>query len=276
MLTYQNLLDQAVATGGDTGSIGATVLGYPIPYVHKGNYEGAQVLFVGGVHAREYVTALLLLELAKRYDGATGIWFVPLLNVDGALLVQFGADSVGSVGLRNSLLNLNGGSGDFSQWKANASGVDLNVNFDAEWGTGAENIRFAAPANYIGASPVSEPETQAIVNLTENVRPALTLAYHTKGEEIYWGFLNNYNFGSEAERLANTVGYPLKSSEGSAGGYKDWFTMSFGRLGLTVECGRNEFPHPYPESELPNLVRTHERMTFVSAEVAEELWTKYI
>lgn len=276
MFTYQNLIDGANNSGGDTGSLGNTTLGYPIPYIHKGSYQGAQVLFIGGIHAREYITAPLLLELAKDYKGQTGIWFVPLLNIDGALLVQFGIDSVGNVGLKNSLLNLNDASQDFSLWKANIKGVDLNVNFDAKWGTGAQNVKEPAPGNYIGPEPESEAETKAIIAFTENIRPALTLSYHTKGEEVYWGFLNNDNFKREAERIANTLKYTLKSSIDSAGGYKDWFTMSFGRLGLTVECGNDNFPHPYPENEINNLYMQHKNITYVSAEVAEELWIKYL
>ena len=84
---------------------------------------------VYAIHAREWVTALLALEHLKRSVPFGSVWFVPLVDPDGALLVQRGIESVRPP-RRESLLSLNGGD-DFSLWKANAEGTDLNVNFPA-------------------------------------------------------------------------------------------------------------------------------------------------
>ena len=40
-------------------------------------------------------------------------------------------------------------------WKANAKGVDLNVNFDARWGKGRRNVFSPAAENYVGPMPCS-------------------------------------------------------------------------------------------------------------------------
>ncbi|MFR1983948.1 MAG: M14 family zinc carboxypeptidase [Christensenellaceae bacterium] len=117
--------------------------------------------------------------------GAGSVWIVPLMNPDGALLSQCGLSSVADGAARERLLRINGGE-DFSLWKANGAGVDLNVNFDADWGEGKRNVRAAASENYIGPEPFSEPETRALKAFTEEIRPDYTLSYHTKGGEIYW------------------------------------------------------------------------------------------
>ena len=87
-----------------------------------------------------------------------------------------------------TLLRLNGGSSDFTLWKANGRGVDLNVNFQADWGCGAANVRRPGPENYIGPAPFSEPETRALRDLTLALSPDATISFHTKGGEIYWEY----------------------------------------------------------------------------------------
>ncbi|MDE5897149.1 MAG: hypothetical protein K2H43_04985, partial [Clostridia bacterium] len=73
------------------------------------------------MHAREWVTALLAIEHVKRGIPRGGVWFVPLVNPDGAAIVQSGR-----IGCED--------------WKANAESVDLNVNFPARWGSGKKNV----------------------------------------------------------------------------------------------------------------------------------------
>ena len=68
------------------------------------------------------------------------------------------------------LFALNGGDKDFSLWKANARGVDLNVNFAASWGKGKRNLRVAGAENYIGEKPFSEPETLTLKNFTQKIK----------------------------------------------------------------------------------------------------------
>ena len=205
------------------------------------------------MHAREWVTAYLAMQHVRRGLVAGGVWVVPLVNPDGALLVQEGARAA-KQGER--LCALCGG--DFSLWKANARGVDLNVNWDARWGTGAQNVRFPAPANYIGSVPCSEPETRALRDFTLQVRPDFTLSYHTKGEVIYWHFhqppLRKRRDRRLAEALSRVTGYPPAEAKGSAGGYKDWCVEKLKIPAFTVEAGRDELSHPLGLRALPDIL----------------------
>ena len=208
------------------------------------------------MHAREWVTAYLAMQHVRRGLVTGAVWVVPLVNPDGALLVQEGAEAVRGEE-RERLCAMNGGT-DFSLWKANARGVDLNVNWDAKWGTGAQNVRQPAPANYIGSVPCSEPETRALRDFTLQVRPDFTLSYHTKGEVIYWHFhqppLRKRRDRRLAEVLSRVTGYPLAEAKGSAGGYKDWCVEKLKIPAFTVEAGRDELSHPLGFSALPDIL----------------------
>ena len=156
------------------------------------------------------------------------------------------------------MLLFNGGNQDFSLWKANARGVDLNVNFDAHWGTGAKNVFQAGSENYVGKKPFSEPETIALKNFTKKTNPDYTVSYHTKGEEIYWYFYQSMHTcprdKSLASALSQSTGYPLAYAKGSAGGYKDWCIQAFNIPSFTIEAGGNGFCHPLGEEAIEDII----------------------
>lgn len=233
----QQDLDILRAQGAQIFDIGYTLLGRPIPCVFKGSNSGGQTLIQAAIHAREWVTSPLVMEMMKNYNGSRGVWCVPMANIDGVLLAQQGLGTIPEQSLRDFLLSVNGGSEDFSLWKANARAVDLNVNFNARWGEGAQNVTYPAPGNYIGQFPFSEYENMALRSLTERVKPSVTLSYHAKGNVIYKGFgCVDPNIDC-AQRIADATGYPLLNSYDSAGGYKDWYVTTFQKLGLTIEVG---------------------------------------
>lgn len=190
------------------------------------------------IHAREWRTALLGLEHIRYGVDGGGVWFIPLLNPDGALLCQRGISSVKDGQIKNRLLKING-SGDFSAWKANASCVDLNVNFSARWGTGKSNVFAEAAANYVGKSPFSEAESAALRDFTLRVQPNFTISYHSSGGEVYWYFNQPVSAGIRDKKIASALskscGYPLKYTFGSAGGYKDWCIEKLKIPAFTVE-----------------------------------------
>ena len=131
----------------------------------------------------------------------------------------------------------------FPLWKSNVRGVDLNCNFDAEWGSGRLNTKSRGGENCIGDYPFSEPETAALRDFTVKVRPYVTLSFHTKGEEIYWEFCG---MGDKrgAEIISRATGYKVKKIYGSAGGYKDWCIQKLKIPAYTVECGSDGLCHP--------------------------------
>lgn len=259
------------AQGAKTAIIGYTQLGREIPVVMKGSNEGAQVLIVATTHAREYITTPLVIEMMKNYNGSAGVWCVPMLNIDGALLCQYGLNSIEDAGVREFLRGVNGGSEDFTLWKANARAVDLNVNLNAKWGTGVQNVSYPAPGNYIGEYPVSESENIALRQLINELQPSVVLTYHTKGEVIYWGFECVKPYYEQARRIAETTGYLLEESTGSAGGLKDWFTVTTFKLGLTIETVNVNIPYPIPLNILPEVYERNKNVIRVAAEIAAEI-----
>ena len=217
------------------------------------------------IHGREYITAELALLHLKKGVFKGGLWILPLTNPDGALISEVGLSSVPEKE-RKTLLSISG-SDDFSLWKANGRGVDLNVNFDAEWGKGVKNIRVPAPENYIGNAPFSEPDTLALKTFTEEIHPDYTVSYHTKGEEIYWYFSQSTRTCIRDKRLGTVLsvatGYPLKQTQGSVGGYKDWCILRFGIPSFTIETGKDSFSHPLGREALDDILRRNENALYL-------------
>ena len=237
----------------DYGIVGYSTFGTPIIYAHYGEYDYNQIIIEGSIHAREYLSGLLVVELAKYIADTNptvtgGIYFIPNVNPDGVRLVLDGVEGL-CPKLQEVLLTINDSNVDFSQWKANGLGVDLNVNFDALWGGGSQNVFCVAPGNFVGYYPNSEREVKALINFTKIVNPALTISYHTKGEVIYYGFevLNeesinrDYQIGLE---LSNVTGYELVRTIASTGGYSDWVSQHLQVPAYTIEVGNANLPHP--------------------------------
>ncbi len=259
MFTYDELLDDVnflARRGIETGAIGASRCGRMIPYVRVTGERRDTVLVTAGIHAREHVSALYAVRQLYRLIAQRppcDVIFVPMVNPDGNVLVHEGACAFGFEGER--LLALNGGDTDFSLWKANIAGVDLNVNFDAHWGQGAQNVRVPGAENYVGEAPFSEPETRALAEFTRKVRPCLTLSYHAKGREIYYEFGQTGARAARdkaiAEQAAALTGYALiEGTRGSAGGYKDWCIERLGIPSLTLELVSDEESHPLEDKSV--------------------------
>ena len=154
--------------------VGRSVLGREIYAVKIGDGTPFGIAQYA-IHGREYITAKLALAHYEIGVKKGSLWILPMLNPDGCLLSQIGLSSVLDTKRKTRLLQLQP-SGDFTLWKANANGVDLNVNFDAKWGKGAKNVFYPGSENYVGASPFSEPETKALKAFTEEIRPDYTLS----------------------------------------------------------------------------------------------------
>lgn len=262
-MTYNELIQKIVDLQNDgleIFSIGQSVLGKNILATHIGSYEGVQILIQGGIHAREYISSLLMIEQAKYLHTSNsvkngGIYFVFLTNPDGAEIVLDGIKNI-PCEITKQYLTLANKSDNFSQYKANVNLVDLNTNFDADWGLGAQNVRCPNPENFIGFYPNSEREVLNLINFTNQTKPLLTISYHSKGEVIYYGFVDeteenlirDKNIGTE---LSNLTSYPLILTENSTGGYKDWCIRNLTIPAFTIEVGNESLPHPIDEENLP-------------------------
>lgn len=275
MISYNELESCIQNCNGKISHIGITHLGYPIPMVTKGNgQQKPRILLVGGVHAREYITSYLLCALLKEYNGDCVIDCVPLLNIDGVLLSRLGKQLFGrNDNLYKKLVALNK-SEDFALWKGNIRGVDLNVNFNADWGSGAQNVRQAGSENYIGPYPESENETRAIIGLLYKKQYDMVIAYHSKGEEVYYGYGTDKSNKDLSEKIADFLHYDLKTSDNSAGGLKDYVIKVLHKFALTIEVGEDRFSHPYPMLELPKLIDLHKGSLELFCNIGETLCTR--
>lgn len=252
-----------------TRIIGQSVQGKNIYEILIGN-GAARVHANGSFHAREWITTPIImtflndyllalsnretirgLSMAPFYDTKT-LSLVPMLNPDGVDLVINGPPENSSY--YDYLIGLNNGSMDFSQWKANIRGVDLNNQFPANWAFEAERKpQQPAPEDYPGPAPLSEPESEAIAQLTRDSNFQRVLAFHTQGEVIFWGYEGYEPPESQVivEEFARVSGYEPIQYVDSHAGYKDWFILEWQKPGYTIELG--EGSHPLPLSQFDQI-----------------------
>lgn len=231
-----------------------------------------KVIYSASHHANEWITTPVILKFVEEFAAAiesggeifgidareleqiATIYTVPMVNPDGVDLVT-GAVRPGGIQyeLARRLAD-NYPTIDFPDgWKANLMGVDLNLQYPAGW-LQAREIKFSqgytrpGPRDYVGRAPLNQPEARALAGYTEYIAPALVLAYHAQGKEIYWQFRDIQVPGARelGERLAQVSGYRLADTpyESSFAGYKDWFVQMFRRPGYTIEVGQGINPLP--------------------------------
>ncbi|NLI94004.1 MAG: peptidase M14 [Peptococcaceae bacterium] len=263
MMNDLDLMQQAYPEMGVI-HIGRSVLGRSIPAVRIGTGP-REIHFNGAFHANEWITTLLLMVFMERVLQASHsktpldgmdiekvlkeitLWIVPMVNPDGVELVQYGFLADNNPYYR-AVLEANKGSTNFQNWKANIRGVDLNDQFPAYW---EEEYRRRdtdgpAPLNFPGPFPLSEPEAQAMANFTLEHDFELVIAFHTQGEEIYWGYrkLEPPESKNIVRQFEKVSGYKAIQYVDSDAGYKDWFIYQCQRPGFTVECGKGQNPLP--------------------------------
>ena len=160
-------------------------------------------LFVGGIHGDEpegVALAYGLLDWLKTtLDTPTLVhpWFlIPCLNLDGYLANP--------------------------KQRVNAHGVDLNRNFPAQdWTKDCTGPRY-----FPGTHPLSEPETDALVQLIEAISPQLIVHFHSYSPAciVYTGsggelparfFSKSSNYPVKPD-----IGYPTPGSLGQYGALK--------------------------------------------------------
>ena len=188
-----------------------------------------------------------------------GIYFIFNTNPDGAALVLDGLNSIPCNITKQYLSIANNGNTDFSQYKANKNLVDLNTNFNANWGGGSQNITCPSTEDFIGFYPNSEREVNSLINFTLKNKPLLTISYHTKGNVIFYGFEgeSEQNLIRDREigtRFSELTGYPLILTEKSTGGYKDWCIQHLKIPAFTIEAGTDALSHPIGDEGLENIL----------------------
>lgn len=269
---YDDLLND-LKTRKNYFSIGQSVFSREIFAFVKGRGNPHALIF-GGIHARECVTADVVMRLYDNYDESLpAICFVPLVNPDGAMLVKYSLDGA-EFSSREFLKRVNNNSTDFSKWKANGRAVDLNVNFDADFGKGESNVFYPAPENYVGERAFSEPETLAMKKLTEKFGFKAAMCLHTKGNLIYYGYKKLKCYKNYVKMIAAATGLPAVTSDGSAGGYKDWFLKNGFGFSITAELGDDYLMHPISRDYTAEFTKILENTPKILAKIGEEIWMK--
>jgi g-D-glutamyl-meso-diaminopimelate peptidase len=274
----------------ETGSIGKSVMGRELYYVRLGR-GSREVSYNASHHANESITTPVLMKFIENYAKAyaagssiqgynirelfdlTSIYIIPLVNPDGVDLVAYWPDYDDPAFTNAARLNTTGLPLP-SVWKANIRGVDLNLNYPAEWEKEKQEelergITGPAPRDYGGEAPLSEPESRAMAEFTRAHDFRIVIAYHTQGEVIYWQF-QNYAPPvalTIANQFAAITGYAVEEGtpEAAYAGYKDWFLQEFRRPGYTFEVGRGV--NPIPLSQAPDIYRRNEGALLLGAVV---------
>lgn len=246
-------------------SIGKSNLNREIYAVEiRKNISFSTAFLIASIHARENITTDLLCKMIdeKLFDEIENfnVILVLMANPDGVELSNFGLRSVPTC-LRKKLLKINNNSLDFSLWKANINGVDLNNNFDANFGTNIGSTIFAS-SGYCGEHFESEVETKSLVKFTKMIRPFFTISYHSKGEEIYYNFFQEKNELERdmliANKFSESTGYVIKNPEKtSSGGYKDYCISKLKIPSITIEIGSDELSHPISKKYLGEIFEKH-------------------
>ncbi|MDQ0352743.1 nitrogen fixation protein [Alkalibacillus filiformis] len=267
--------------------IGQSVEGRDIHAVKVGNGD-TKITINSSHHAREWISTNLVMHQIDTYSQAyvkeetvdgydareileqASIYYVPMVNPDGVVLVQEGPKAVENT---DYVIALNGGSTNFDGWKANIRGVDLNRQYPADWDT----IRYVEPTpgpeRYKGPRPLSEPETQAMFDFTISHDFQTAVAYHSSGEILYWDYYTSGQLQDDSLRIANMIsdktGYPLYTPfNPSGGGYKDWVLDSLGYPGYTPELSPYIGDRPVPLSNYDAIWEQNDSIGLMLAEEA--------
>lgn len=249
---------------------GQSVMGKDIYCIRAGKGE-REVFYNAAHHANEWITVPVLLKFLEQYAASyafsgriagadvsqlfeeTSLYTVPLVNPDGVDLVT-GALDRGEYYYDAVRISENYPSISFPDgWKANIRGTDLNLNYPANWER-ARELKYEqgfispAPRDFVGESPLSEPESRAMYDITLRHDFRLILAYHTQGEIIFWKYLDYEPPGAEeiGNLMSQRSGYSLALTPeySSYAGYKDWFIQTYNLPGYTIEAGLGENPLP--------------------------------
>ncbi len=219
------------------------------------------------IHAREYTTAPLCMNFAEMLIEGYGVdadatWILdhhevhlmPITNPDGRKMAETG------LSWRKNTDN------DFCS-NTNSRGVDLNRNFDFQWGCCGGSSGSECSTTFRGPSPASEPELQTLEAYLQSIFPdqrpddlttpaaadatGVAIDIHASGELVLWswGFTsdtapNGIALQTLGRKLAFYNGHtPQKGIElyVTDGTSKDFYYGTLGVAGLVYELGTQFF-----------------------------------
>ncbi|MDR1776139.1 MAG: hypothetical protein LBS17_06855 [Actinomycetes bacterium] len=243
-----------------TPAIDTTLTAEAENYVPAATDPKPVVLINGAHHGREWISSTLCMTMLEQYakavtanstiDGTRvrtvlsgcDLVFVPMVNPDGVTISQSGLKHF-SKSARKRLKKYNRGSSKFTRWKANGQGIDLNRQYDAGWKiVKVWSSTRPSYANYKGKRPLQAPEAAAMATYTKRLQPKATLAYHSVGKLIYWGYELKGSAKTralkQARALRKITGYKIMPTAKKQGaGYTDWVSNKLKLPAFTLEIG---------------------------------------
>ena len=164
--------------------------------------SGNAILVTGATHARELLSAQVplymclkllhqgILNKKERYVNmlrSTKFYFIPVINVDGASMVEEHWAEDGKIINKRK----NGNPNNFGSCGYENAGVDLNRNYGVDWSHGSSKNRTELCGDYWpGDEPFSEPESRAIRDFVGARKHELKFVIncHTSGNEFIWPY----------------------------------------------------------------------------------------
>lgn len=280
MVEDLNILAKKYPDRFTISSLGNSAEGRKIYQAVLGNPSAETAVFIqAGIHGREYMCTQLVMKMLEYYTlyyhvgsyreipytqlfDNVCFYVIPMSNPDGISISQFGESAVKDETRREMLqqsydrekkignYNTTAYEEYLIQWKANANGVDLNRNFNAQWEKIEGKTNPSSDA-YKGNAPESEPETQVLIDAVRQRKFSYIVNYHARGQIIY------YDVKGNSEEMAN-ASYQLAllfqeqnqyepvnckdSSSVTLGGFGDWVMLSEQIPSITIEIGKNSCP----------------------------------
>lgn len=255
--------------------VGRSVQGRDLIKITLGNPDAPKKVMVqASMHAREYMSSQLVMEMTEYICenmtslSSNGISYrelfdntcfviMPMVNPDGVMLSQKGT---GSLRLLSPVAwhDIQKES-DIEQIKSNANGVDLNRNLPYGFGHGRDAAKEAGLEFWSGDSPLSEPETMALVECASSENYSCYVNYHTSGEVMYYSSVLTKEDASEKSALLVDVLYDRNGylpmldvgwEEGPTGCFSDYVTFKFQKPTVTIEIGTK---NPVPAGEFKEI-----------------------
>ncbi len=178
-----------------TIELGRSVKGVPLTLEVFGDGPD-RILIFGGIHGSEPTSAALATKLADHLRVNWDLFAGKTI----AILAEANPDGLA----RRS--------------RTNANGVDLNRNFPAKnW------RRSRRGGRQYGSTPASEPESRAVIQAVELVRPHRIVAIHSIRRGRHCNNFDGPALGL-ARSMANFNGYPVKATMGypTPGSFGSW------------------------------------------------------
>jgi carboxypeptidase T len=242
----QRWRDQVARMGGREAVVGQSRQGRSLWRFDLGSAaEGAPtILLTALIHGAELIGSLALFDAVSRLGRAGG------LVLDGARLVVMPIVNPDALAANMERL----ARGRIAYQRCNGRGVDLNRNFPPI-GRGKSwhpfsGSRFRWSPYHRGPHPLSEPESRAVAQVATQLRPALSVGFHSFGNLLLypWAHSRAPNPRLPAYRrlaqsfaaAATAIPYRFRQAIDfypTIGDLDDWLDATFGTLALTVEVG---------------------------------------